>query len=68
MHRLRKDVAEKEIVIIASFDHLAEVTNKKDLFFPPRFPFRKDAQNQLLFDTSNRQSFSSGGKTGPQLE
>ena len=51
MHRLRKDVAEKEIVIIVSFDHLAEVTNKKDLFFPPRFPFRKDAQNQLLFDT-----------------
>lgn len=29
----------KEIVIIASFDHFSQVTNKLDLFLPARFPF-----------------------------
>ena len=65
MHGLWKDVAEKEIVIIASFDHFPQVTNEMDLFLPPRFIFRKDAQNPLLFGTWNRGSFSSGGATGP---
>ena len=59
---------QKEIVIIASFDHLAHVTNELDLFLSPRFPCQKDAQKPLLFGTWSREGFSPGGTTSPQLE
>ena len=58
----------KKIVIIASFDHFAQVTNELDMFLPPRFPFQKDVLKPLLFGTGSRWSFSPGGTTSPQLE
>ena len=36
-------------------------------FLSPRFPFQKDAQKPLLFGTRNREDFSPGGTTSPQL-
>ena len=57
----------KEIVIIASFDHFAQVTNKLDLFLTPRFPCQKDAQKPLLFGTRSREGLSPVGKTSPQM-
>ena len=44
----------KKIVIIASFDHFAQVTNELDMFLPPRFPFQKDVLKPLLFGTGSR--------------
>ena len=41
----------EEIVIIASFDHLAQVTYELDLFLPPTFPCRKDGQKPPLSGT-----------------
>ena len=60
--------SQKEIFIIASFDHFTRVTNEFDLLLPPRFPCRKDAQKPLLFGTWSREGLSPGGKTSPQLE
>ena len=38
----------KEIVIIVSLDHFAQVTNKLDLLLPPRISFWKDLQKPFL--------------------
>ena len=51
----------EEIVIIALFDYFAPVTNELNLFLPPRFPCRKDAQKPFLFGTWSLY-FASNGK------
>ena len=63
VHGLWKDLAEKKLLLLHHFI--------KELdwfcFLSPRFPFQKDAQKPLLFGTRNREGFSPGGTTSPQM-
>ena len=68
VHGLQKDVAEKEIAFIPSFDHFGHVTNDLDPFSSPRFSFQNDLQKPLLFGTWRRVGFSPGDTTSSQLE
>ena len=54
------DVARKKTFIISSFVHCAQVTNKLRLLLTSRFPFRKDVQKPLLFETYSRGGLSPG--------
>ena len=50
------------------FTQQLPVYQRLDMFLPPRFPCRKDAEKPLLFGDWRREGFSPGGTTSPQLE